>query len=181
MLNSLLESLLIKRKIFTSYHHKCDQSYYDWISSNLSNKYNLFSDRALDEPVRSDDHEYVNRRIREEYIVGSSLTIVLCGAETYKRKYVDWEIHSTLHHKKGLLGIILPNCATQTIFSGNYIVPSRLYQNIQSGYAHWITWDHQQWLSNPEVFVGHIETALKKSESNFLIRNSDDKMQRNAA
>ncbi len=118
--------------------------------------------------MRSDDPEYISRAIREEYIQGSSLTIVLCGAETYKRKYVDWEIYSTLHHQHALLGICLPTCArTPGLLNVNAIIPNRLYENTNSGYAHWITWD-QQWASNPVLFVGHIESAIQKSMNKTL-------------
>lgn len=178
MLSALLSSLSVpKRKIFTSYHHKLDQGYYDWLSAHLSDRLELFTDRALGEPVRSDDPEYISRSIREEYIQGSSVSIVLCGAETYKRKYVDWEIHSTLHHQHALLGIYLPTCTRN--LDSSIIVPNRLYHNINSGYAHWIGWDHLGWLANPAVFIGHIETALQKSTRKYLIRNSEAKLGRN--
>lgn len=79
-----------KRKVFVSYHHAEDQKYSDWLRDNLGEELELFTDRSLDGPIRSYEAEYVNRRIREDYILGSSITIVLCGPETYKRKYVDW-------------------------------------------------------------------------------------------
>ncbi len=182
MLNSLLSGLqLPKRKLFTSYHHKLDQGYYDWLSQHLSGRLELFTDRALGEPVRSDDPEYVNRAIREEYIQGSSLTVVLCGAETYKRKYVDWEIYSTLHHQHALLGICLPTCVRRQGPQGVTVtVPDRLNHNINSGYAHWIAWD-SQWASNPAIFVRHIETAIQKSSNKTLIQNSLPKMGRNSS
>jgi len=44
--------------------------------------YEVFQDQSLDDEVESDDLEYVNRVIREDYIKGSSITIVLCGSET---------------------------------------------------------------------------------------------------
>ncbi len=180
MFSSLLSSMPYpKRKIFTSYHHKLDQVYYDWLSNHLSDRLELFADRAPGEAVRSDDHEYVAHRIREEHIVGSSLTIVLCGTETHKRKYVDWEIHSTLLHKKALLGIILPTCSQTS--NGNLIVPDRFYQNTQSGYAHYIMWNHQQWSSNPSVFISHIEASIQKSNNRSLIKSSDPKMGINRA
>jgi hypothetical protein len=88
-----------KRKVFISYHHGNDQWAYDYFSKTYGEDLELFSDQSLDGKIRSNDTEYVNRAIREDYIVGSSITIVLCGSETGKRKYVDWEIRSTLHQK----------------------------------------------------------------------------------
>lgn len=167
-----------KRKVFISYHHAGEQPYCDWFQTNLGEQLNMFTDRSLDAPVRSDDAEYVNRRIREDYILGSSVTIVLCGAETYKRKYVDWEIYSTLHHEHALLGVTLPSA--QRNAQGQILVPDRLYVNIQSGYAHWIEWN-QNWVLYPSSLKTAIEEALRKSANKQFIQNSQEKMARNAS
>ena len=65
-----------------------------------------------DDFIDSDDRDYVMRRIREKYLTDSTVTIVLIGKCTAKRKYVDWEIASTLRNdpqnkRSGLLGINL--------------------------------------------------------------------------
>ena len=83
----------------------------------------------------SEDLEYVNRVIREDYIKGSSITIVLCGTETWKRRFIDWETASTLHHEHALLGILIPG--TLSAANGKYDVSNRLHENIASGYAAW--------------------------------------------
>lgn len=175
------ESLLgsIKRKIFISYHHRNDQWYYDQFSQIFGTQYQLFTDRSLDGRIRSDDSDYVNRTIREDYIVGSSITIVLCGIETFKRKYVDWEIYSTLHHQHALMGIILPNVSKN--YAGQAIVPDRLHDNIQTSYAHYVQWLPQAWTLNPTLFGSAIETAIQMSTNKSLIQNGRLKMSRNAA
>jgi hypothetical protein len=162
-----------------SYHHKQDQNYADWLRNELSGHLDVFVDRSLREPVASNDPEYINRVIREDQIVGSSVTVVLCGPETYKRMYVDWEIRSTLHHEHALLGIALPTAARA--YNGNVIVPDRLHHNIQSGYAHWDHWNHGAWSQNPQSFVNLIEAAIEKARNKSLIDNSMEKMTRNAA
>ncbi len=86
-----------RRKVFISYHHRGDQEWSNRFTKLFAEHYEIFYDNSLDGRIRSDDPEYIHRAIREDHIVGSSITIVLCGAETWKRKYVDWEIHSTLH------------------------------------------------------------------------------------
>jgi len=162
-----------KRKVFISYHHRGDQQWFDEFTRLFADRFELFYDKSLDGRIRSDDAEYINRTIREEHIVGSSITIVLCGAETWKRKYVDWEIHSTLHHEHALLGIALPTATTGD--QGKIIVPSRLHDNIQSGYAHWLG----GWVDDPETLQTAIETAIQKSLNKSLIRNGREKMRRN--
>ena len=161
----------IKRKVFISYQHKNDQYWYDQFSSYFSDSLDLFYDNSLDRFIDSDNAEYLNRRIREEYIFGTSVTIVLCGSETWKRRWIDWEIHATLHYEHGLLGIALPKCTTSS--EKKYIVPSRLHENVVSGYAVWMTWPENVTILNTQV-----EDAIRRSSQTSLIRNSTEKMKR---
>lgn len=164
-----------KRNVFISYHHRGDQQGFNEFTRRFAERYEIFYDNSLDGRIRSDDAEYINRTIREEHIVGSSITIVLCGAETWKRKYVDWEIHSTLHHEHALLGIALPTAVKGN--AGGIIVPDRLHDNIQSSYAHWLG----GWVTDPQALQTAIEAAIQKSEDKAKIRNDREKMGRNLA
>jgi len=175
-LGSLYPSLLggtVKRKVFISYHHENDQQWANYMKSTYADKYEIFYDNSLDEEVDSDDPEYINRVIREEFINGSSITIVLCGAETGKRRFVDWEIYSTLHHDHALLGIALPT-ATKSL-DGKVFVPARLHDNIVSGYAHWIAWT-----TDGTQIQKAVETAIAMSSKTGLIENGREKMQRSS-
>ena len=124
--------------------------------------------------MRSDDPEYVNRMIREDRISGSSVTIVLCGAETWKRKYVDWEIRSTLAMEHGLLGIVLPGAYTGLLsFLSIPTVPDRLAAN--SFYSEKI-----DWTEDASTLKAAIERAYQNSQHYpSLIDNSAPKMTRN--
>lgn len=58
--------------------------------------------------------ETVRQKIRDEYLRDSTVTVVLIGKETWKRKHIDWEIGSILRNTKlnprsGLLGIFSPD------------------------------------------------------------------------
>jgi hypothetical protein len=128
-----------KRSIFVSYHHGGDRSHYDAFSRLFTARYELIYDNSVEREIDSDDPEYVIRKIREEYITGSSCTIVLCGAQTSWRKFVDWEIKATLDKEHGLIGVNLPSIST--LPDGKFVVPDRLYDNIQSGYAVYTTWE----------------------------------------
>jgi hypothetical protein len=162
-----------KRKVFVSYHHERDQQWFDYFTNQFSENYEVFQDQSLDEEVDSEDLHYVNRVIREDYISGSSITIVLCGALTYKRRFVDWEIASTLHYEHALLGIVVPDTLPDT--NGKFTVPARLHDNIESGYATF----QRHWPSNADEFKNQIEVALSKSRLKFLIKNDRLKMKRN--
>lgn len=66
-----------------------------------------------DDFVNSDNSDYVMQRIREKYLGDSTVTICLIGKCTHSRRYIDWELKSTLRRgsytPNGLLGILLPS------------------------------------------------------------------------
>jgi len=86
----------VKRSVFVSHHHRGDQAYYDMFSRLFADSLEVFQDTSLERAHDSESHDYVRWSIRQNHIAGSSCTIVLCGANTYERKYVDWEIKATL-------------------------------------------------------------------------------------
>ena len=65
------------------------------------------------------------------------MTVVLIGAETWKRKHVDWEIGASIREtehnpRSGLLGILLPTYPRPHGEPNNYFpntIPPRLYDN----------------------------------------------------
>lgn len=162
-----------KRRVFVSFHHKNDQRWFDYFTNKFSDEYEIFIDKSIsDKKVRSDDPKYINRAIREDHIKGSSTTIVLYGVETWKRKYIDWEIYSTLHYEHALLGIALPTIRKTP--NKKIIVPARLHYNIQTGYAHFINWT-----KDAAKLKKAIEIAIMRSKNKNLIENSQEKMKRN--
>ena len=170
---SLLIPVTVKHKIFVSYHHSGDQAYYDAFSNAFHDTYDVIYDNSLARQVDSDDAEYVMRSIRENYITGSSCTIVLAGGKTWGRKFVDWEIKATLDKEHGLIGVRLP---TAPISANNTItVPDRLYDNIQSGYALWLTW--QEITASADQLERFVADA--KSRSTKLIVNTRERRLRN--
>ena len=105
---TFLSGLVSKRSIFVSYHHGGDRNYYEAFSRLLADTYEVIQDNSVERQIDSDNLEYVYRRIREEYLTGSSCTVVLCGEVTPWRKFVDWEIKATLDKEHSLIGINLP-------------------------------------------------------------------------
>jgi hypothetical protein len=122
-------------RIFISYHHAGDQGYYNSLSVALQSRYVLCQDNSLDRRIDSDNADYIMRRIREEYLTGTSCTVVLCGAGTPWRKFVDWEIMATLQKDHALVGLWLPTLPL--LANGGTHKPPRLQDNIDSGYAVW--------------------------------------------
>jgi len=169
---SYISNRPVRRKVFVSYHHHNDQVYYDSFSSVFHDGYELISDNSLERAVDSSSFDYIMRRIRETRLHGSSCTIVLCGAETPRRRYVDWEIHASLDQQMGLVGIGLPTITWEGQATWK---PDRLQDNINSGYASWTLW--QNVVTNPQVLNQKIEEAHAKSK--WHIVNARQRMQIN--
>jgi hypothetical protein len=167
----LINSRILRPKIFVSYHHGGDQYYYDEFSKIFHDKYEAIRDNSLRQIIDSGNPEYVMRRIREEYIVGTSCTIVLIGENSWRRKYLDWEIKATLDKCHALLGIVLPSHIKNP--EGKILVPDRLHANIKTGYADLIHW---QGLT-AQSLTTLINAAVAKSK--LLIDNSFPMKQRN--
>lgn len=171
--SSLIARAAIKRKVFVSYHHGGDQAYYDAFSRAFHDRYEVVYDNSLERMIDSDNVDYVMRRIRENYIRGSSCTIVLVGLQTHQRKYVDWEIKATLEQQHGLIGVRLPSAPLSS--DNKIIVPGRLHDNIQSGYGVWVTWN--EITASPQACQGYIEAANARDKR--LIDNTRDRQLRN--
>jgi MTH538 TIR-like domain (DUF1863) len=162
----------VKPRVFVSYHHARDQAYYDALSSNMNSPYTFCQDNSLDRMIDSNSSDYVIRKIREDYISGTSCTVVLCGIETPWRKYVDWEIDATLQKQHALLGIKLPSL---TVIDNGCSKPARLQDNIDSGYAHWVWWEDI--VASPNAFDAAVIKARNRSK--FLIKNDRERRLRN--
>lgn len=172
-MNDLLAALMkpTRRKVFVSYHHGGDQAYYDEFSRFFHDQYEAVRDNSLERLIQSDDTEYVMRQIREQYITGTSCTIVLVGAQSHERKYLDWEIKATLDKCHGLVGIVLPTHAKNP--TGEIIVPDRFLDNHKTGYAVWTHWGGL----TAQGLTQLIDAAISKPQR--LIDNSRPMRQRN--
>jgi hypothetical protein len=84
--------------------------------------------------IESNDADYIMSRIRTKFLTGSTVTLVMVGACTWSRKFIDWEIQSSLRRSQdglpnGLLAVLLDPNATK----GR--LPDRVRLNVNSGYA----------------------------------------------
>ena len=123
-----------RHKIFISYHHVMDDEY-------KRNFVQMMGDEIVDKSVKDGDIDdrlpidTTRREIRDKYIAEATVTVVLIGRCTWRRKHVDWEIHSSLRDtgnnpRCGLLGILLPNHPDYG--TGKYnprLIPPRLADN----------------------------------------------------
>lgn len=156
----------VRHKCFISYHH-ADQAEAEKFVADFET---VFIPRVLgvsdtDDFINSPNSDYVMDKIREDYLTDSTVTIVLIGKCTWSRKYVDWEINSTLRNNKndklsGLLAINLPSTSNLT----GVKLPTRLADNVfkPDSYAKWYSYPQSTLeLSNiiEEAFNAHNNKA----------------------
>lgn len=157
-------------KVFISYHHENDQKQANYIGAYYGEK-NTLIDKSLDRAYVGMTDERILSAIRTEYLKDSTVTIVLIGKDTAKRKWVDWEINASLRPygdrtANGLLGIYLDR---------DNETPARLQDNIDSGYA--VTMNYSE---ISEKLEDKIEKAYNNRFRKDLICNSRSKRQRNS-
>lgn len=140
-----------RHKVFVSFYHD-DQEYKDLFVR-------MMGEDMVDKSVEDGDIDDLNiktetlrQKIRDDFIADATVTIVLIGPCTWKRKHVDWEIGSSLRKtdknpRCGLLGILLPN--HPDFGTGKYhphLIPPRLADNCgdDDPYACIYNWPGQQ-------------------------------------
>jgi hypothetical protein len=95
------------RKVFFSFHYNRDV----WRVSKVRNSGVIgsfdkspFYDKAVWEKLKLQGDAAVKSWI-DNQLSGTSVTVVLVGAETYKRRWVKYEIAKSIELKKGLIAI----------------------------------------------------------------------------
>ncbi|WP_433167166.1 TIR domain-containing protein [Kribbella sp. CA-247076] len=173
-----------------STRHKCFISYHAEDTDEVANFLDTFGTEFIaktigvtdeDDFIDSQDTGYIMDKIRTKYLGDSSVTIVLVGKCTWARRYVDWEIYSSLRnsaHSKmnGLLAIQLPGALSTDL-------PPRLQDNVirdankdDIGYARWNIYPSSKsslrsWIS--DAFNARTTRAhLKVNTRDRKIRNS---------
>lgn len=157
-------------KCFVSYHHANDQKRADYLRS-VYGANNTIIDRSLKDAYDDKTDDEILALIRTNHLKDSTVTIVLIGSETANRKWVDWEIYSSLRpygdrSRNGLLGIYLPTAGE---------TPARLQDNIDSGYAVTMEWKNISW-----QLKSKIEQAFQNRNKTDLVRNSRARRKRNS-
>lgn len=114
--------------------HKCFISFKkedDYYKGLLVTKYgDQMINKSLEEPINSEDEDYIMRKIREEHLADSTVTIVLIGSYSNEnlgyeeQKYIKRELQASLYDgdgntRNGILGIVLPSM-TSSVYKGTY-------------------------------------------------------------
>lgn len=156
-----------RHRVFVSYYHTEDQGYRELFEGLFSEIYDIMVSESVEigdiDPNLST--ERIRQIIRDDYLRDSTVTVVLIGAHTWQRKFVDWEIGSSIRQTKnstrsGLLGILLPTyprpLGDMTKYN-RYTIPPRLYDNIDCGFA-----TIHNWNDNPYTVQSWIHDAFER-------------------
>jgi len=170
---------IVRRKVFIS-HYRGDRNEVDVFIRDYSS---IFIPKVLgandnDDFIDSANVGYVMRRIRELYLGDSTVTIVLLGSCTHSRRYVDWEIKSSLQQGQytpnGLMGIVLPSRSNRAH------LPPRLEanwnQDHENCYARY--WSYPTSASQLSQWIEGAHQA--RNSRSQLIVNSQDMMKYNS-
>jgi hypothetical protein len=172
----------IRRTVFISFSQH-DRAAVDAFVHRWTVQERVFIPKALGlafgaDLIDSNNAEYVMGRIRQGYLADSTITLVLIGTCTHSRRFVDWEIKTSLRQGQnytpnGLLGILLPPLTTAHL-------PPRFAENWTAGelacYAR-----YRYAPTSAEQLRGWLEDAFaaRTTRAN-LIRNAADMMRYNA-
>ena len=157
--------------------HRCFVSHHEMNSTAVKNFVEEFSDVFTaktvgvtdeDDFINSEDKEYVMRRIREKYLSATTVTIVLIGECTKARKYIDWEIASSLRNdpvngRSGLLGINMRSVGSRAL------APPRLADNYNSKDKTGSYSLYQIYPSSAQVLRNAIQTAFDRRDTHTPI------------
>lgn len=169
-----------KRKCFVSYYAGDRNS----VEQFLTDFGDVFIPKVIgvsdgDDFIDSNDSDYVMSQIRQKYLGDSTVTLCMIGSCTHSRRYVDWELKTTLRQgsytPNGLVGILLP-------YMGNTgHLPPRFkdnwQQNENNGYA-----IYHSYPPSKEQLRGWIEEAFRRrTEKAHLVTNSQEMMKYNRA
>lgn len=175
-----------RHNVFVSYHHANDQIYRNKFENLFSNIYDVMLSNSvqigdIDPNLRT---ETIRQKIRDKYLRKSTVTIVLIGAETWKRKHVDWEIASSIrqtefNERSGLLGVFLPTYRKDYLGKHNpYTIPPRLHKNVEKGFAKLYDWSDdpvevQRWIH--QAFLDRKKILPDNKYPSFVNNRSGDR------
>ncbi len=134
---AVLPDLEYETNRYNKEHHVGHKTYISFKEEDSNYKAEIQSwthldcvDKSLNTPITSTDAEYILRRIREDYLRDSTVTIFLIGNRSaevlgsWEQQYIKGELQASLYNgsgntKSGILGVVLPDMET-VVYGGKY-------------------------------------------------------------
>ncbi|MGJ9371686.1 TIR domain-containing protein [Nesterenkonia sp. CF4.4] len=172
-----------RHKTFISYHHSDEEEVSSFINT-FDHDHDILISRGIGASMSGDiidstNPDYIKQRIRQLYLRDSSVTLVMVGAATWGRRFVDWEIAASLRNtstssRNGLVAVTLPSVSG---LPGRK-PPERVKDNLDgdAGYARWM-----QYPSSAAILAAMIDNAYnRRSTHGDVVDNSRPLRLRNA-
>jgi len=178
-----------KHKTFISFHHE-DELERKKFEREFSQQFDGYVSKSVQDGDIDPKNktETIRQKIRDNFISDTTVTVVLIGQCTWRRKHVDWEISHSIrdtqkNKRNGLIGILLPSYnaygySLKRTENGRssydpYTIPPRLYDNVECGFAKIYSYP-----SNPDELRKWIHEAFERRKS-VLPDNSRDSFANN--
>ena len=171
-----------QHRVFISYYHK-DQYYKDKLVE-LGKKHNIFIDGSVNtNDIDSNlSDEKIRETIRDEYLRNTTVTVVLVGKNTDRRKHVDWEIYSSMidgkrNRRSGIVAVCLYGRPKPTI-AHKYERESVYYRYPILDSDKSLSSYKKEYLGMPQRILDNLiyKNALISVTRWDIIRDSPDKM-----
>lgn len=127
-----------KRRLFVSYDHRRDGPRYERFRLLFGSGFEIVRDNSLARELGDEEARAHIDFLAHEAMAGCHCAVILCGPETHRLKFVDWEILAALEKGLALVAIPLPDCPKDA--AGSLILPERFQRNFDSGYAVLCPW-----------------------------------------
>lgn len=172
----------VRRKIFIS-HYKGNRKEVEEFIKKFGNDEKVFIPYVLGannnyDFINSGNTDYVMTQIRKKYLKDTTVTIVLIGSCTHSRRYVDWELKSSLRQGEymanGVIGILLPSMGNSAY------LPPRFKENWSKDHINCYA-RYYLYPTSAEVLGRWIEDAYKaRTTRTQFIKNSQEMMKYNS-
>jgi hypothetical protein len=146
------------RQVFFSFHYQRDI----WRANVVRNSGAVigeaaagFRDNSLWEEAKRKGDAAIKKMI-DDGLKGTSVTVVLIGAETASRQYVNYEIEKSIEIGNGLLGLRIHNIKDR---NGNTDYPGSIPAKLSSGGYPTYTW------TTCEDFAKWVEEAYQVAQA----------------
>ena len=163
--------MAVRHKCFISYH-QADKAAVDDFCEKFEGVFIRRGIAIQDDIINSQNTDYVMQRIRELYLQDSTVTIVLVGKCTWARRFVDWEVQSSL--RRSAAGPSPNGLVAIQLWESYTTLPNRVKLNVDSEYAKFYKYP-----SSTTALSDIVDEAFAARSSADLIENPRDRFSNN--
>jgi hypothetical protein len=155
--------------VFVSFDHHVDAGWFDLLRQKAPPELAFRSDTSVDRLINSDMASHVCGSVLPKEVGNCQVALILVGRDSWRRKYMDWEVDVCLSQGCGILGLQLP---TLPVINDSISMPGRLLDNVRSGYATWMTF--AALMGSADQYA--VLSELPRDKRRELLQNNRDRL-----